>query len=360
MRFLVLRSLVLGCLSVFVSYGLSAQPRTEDSTVVGEWQVGVYEFPPFMMKNSDDEWEGVSVELWQDLVDSLDIVYQFQEIRQGQATDLITNGSLDAILLLPVSSEAPVQFSHIYHTSMLGIATAQTQSLSSIVKGLFTMRFLRIVVMLSVLLLIVGTIMWFLERKTNEDNFGGERNPVQGIGSGFWWAGVTMTTIGYGDKAPVTFWGRAVALLWMLIAMAVTASLTAALVSVVGGGTAQSVKVPDGLRKKQVGAVADSPFGKYLKHQNVTFESYDSVEEGLKDVADQEINIFVHNTPTLRYWLNENTNLAVQVANAEVLPQRYAMAFPVRNDNATRLNIPLLKIINQPDWRDRINRHMPK
>ncbi|WP_367182700.1 ion channel [uncultured Christiangramia sp.] len=35
---------------------------------------------------------------------------------------------------------------------------------------------------------------------------------IEDIGSGFWWAGVTMITIVYGDKAPVTFWGRAIAL----------------------------------------------------------------------------------------------------------------------------------------------------
>ncbi|WKN40513.1 ion channel [Tunicatimonas pelagia] len=348
-------------LLILLSLQLSAQPTPADSTVVENWQVGLYEFPPYMMKNDDGEWKGISVELWQDLADSVGIAYQFQEVSQGEIKDQLESGRLNATLLLPVQAGLPsVTFSHIYHITFLGVATVQTQSLFSIAQGLFTMRFLRIVITLSILLLIVGTIVWLIERKSNDDSFGGERSIAQGIGSGFWWAGVTMTTIGYGDKAPVTFWGRAVALLWMLIAMAVTASLTAALVSAVGGGTAEAIEAPNGLRKKEVGTVADSPFGGYLDEENIKYEEFSSVEEGLKAVGQQELKIFAHSTATMRYWVNETSNITVQVKNTETLPQRYAIAYATNNRTTTCLDSTLIKIINQPNWQQRINRYMPK
>jgi ABC-type amino acid transport substrate-binding protein len=348
-------------LFLFFTNILSAQPTPADSTVVDEMKVGIYEFPPYMIKADNGKWKGISVELWQDLADSVGILYQFTEINENQALGQLESGALNAVLLLPVQTpSSQVQFSHIYHTDMLGVASSQKQSVGSIAKGLFTMRFLQIVITLSILLLVVGTAIWLIERRSNDDSFGGERSPAQGIGSGFWWAGVTMTTIGYGDKAPVTFWGRAVALLWMLVAMAVTASLTAALVDVVGGGTAEVVEIPNGLRKKDVGAVADSPFGQYLEQENVKFQPYESVEEGLKAVSQQELSMLVHSTSSMRYWVNENSNITVGINNTEVLPQRYAIAFSANSSIIQPLNISLIKIINQPNWMQRINRYMPK
>ena len=39
--------------------------------------------------------------------------------------------------------------------------------------------------------------------------------------SAFWWAAVTMTTVGYGDKTPVTTGGRIVGLVWMFTSVIV-------------------------------------------------------------------------------------------------------------------------------------------
>ncbi|WP_320044731.1 ion channel [uncultured Desulfobacter sp.] len=73
--------------------------------------------------------------------------------------------------------------------------------------------FLEVIFTLFMLLLLVGFLIWFFEKDKNREQFGG--SPFSGIGSGFWWSAVTMTTVGYGDKAPRTVAGRFVGLIWM-------------------------------------------------------------------------------------------------------------------------------------------------
>ena len=68
-----------------------------------------------------------------------------------------------------------------------------------------------------------GMLMTVLDRK----EFGN-------IGVGLWWAIQTVTTVGYGDVAPTTPWGRVLAGIVMLTGIGfltvVTAAITAALV----------------------------------------------------------------------------------------------------------------------------------
>lgn len=50
---------------------------------------------------------------------------------------------------------------------------------------------------------------------------------IPGFGDALWWAATTVTTVGYGDKFPVTPEGRAVAVFLMIIGIALFGMLTA-------------------------------------------------------------------------------------------------------------------------------------
>lgn len=54
---------------------------------------------------------------------------------------------------------------------------------------------------------------------------------VQTLGDAFWWAIVTVTTVGYGDVAPKTGEGRMIAVVLMLVGISVVSVFTATLAS---------------------------------------------------------------------------------------------------------------------------------
>ncbi|XP_066912699.1 uncharacterized protein [Clytia hemisphaerica] len=80
------------------------------------------------------------------------------------------------------------------------------------------------------LTLLAGTIIWIMENMTNSKEFP-KRFP-HGIFDGFWWAFISMTTVGYGDKSPLTFLGRTFAVFWIVIGITITSLYVATLTSV--------------------------------------------------------------------------------------------------------------------------------
>lgn len=54
---------------------------------------------------------------------------------------------------------------------------------------------------------------------------------IHNFGQGMWWAIVTVTTVGYGDKYPVTGFGQGVAVFLMLLGIGLIGVLTATIAS---------------------------------------------------------------------------------------------------------------------------------
>lgn len=199
-----------------------------------------------------------------------------------------------------------------------------------------------------------------MERGSNEDHFGGKRSLAKGIGSGFWWVGVTMTTIGYGDKALVTFLGRALALLWMLIAMAVTAVLTASLISVVIGSSGNKrIDAPGDLREMKLAAIEGSAAMEYLDRERIPYRSFSGLSEALKSVAKEEQEAVIHTVPSLRYEINNDPDLSLRVQSLKLDPHYYAFAAGVNSPLRKKVNLGILKILNTALWQQELDRYIP-
>ena len=67
------------------------------------------------------------------------------------------------------------------------------------------------------LALLSGFIAWILDTWTNEEEF--PRPFLVGLFEGFWWSFISMTTVGYGDKAPKSRVARLFSVVWILLGL---------------------------------------------------------------------------------------------------------------------------------------------
>src|SRR5262249_17240787 len=144
-----------------------------------------------------------------------------------------------------------------------------------------------------VVLLFFGALMWLAERRRNESQFGGSL--AQGLGNGFWWSAVTMTTVGYGDKSPVTFAGRFVALLWMFGGVFAISMFTASISSALTVNQLESgIRGPADLPKVRVGTVEPSGGARYLKNRHIDYKGYKDAAEALAALEKKEVDCVVY------------------------------------------------------------------
>ncbi|GGL76724.1 ion channel [Wenxinia marina] len=313
-------------------------------------RVGVIEAPPFAMASRDGAWMGMAVDMWRVIAEGEGWPYELVPLDPAALDAALADGGVD--LALPVQAtparEAAFDLSLPLYTATLGLATPRQDRLLSVLEGFLSWQFLRLVLGLSILLLIVGAVIWALERRRNDEQFA--KGPLRGLGDGFWWAGVTLTTIGYGDKAPITLLGRAVAMLWMLTGLAVSAALTAAVVTM--AGLQREADVPEDLRDRTVAVVDGSSTATFLQNEGIETRAHATLAEALEAAEAGRADVAAGTAPLVRHALDETGGLTLSVRTTSLDPQMISIALPEGSGLAEPVNGAILRLFaSEIGWR---------
>jgi polar amino acid transport system substrate-binding protein len=325
--------------------------------------VGAVVSPPVFMKTVDNHWEGLGAELWQAVAQRMGVSFEFREFSSIESLlDALEKQEIDAIPAIAVQDrfESVMDYSQSYLKSGLSIAVPAEgvdYRWFKVFESIFSPHILKAIALLFLMSLIFGVIVWLFERQENSEMFGD--GYVKGIGHGIWWAMVTMTTVGYGDKAPKTMGGRTFALIWMIFSVVFIASFTANITTELTISELKGkVRGFNDLYKARVGSVAGSEGLNFLIKKGVAVIPFKSTQEGLQAVADRKVDAFVQDEKVLGYNIKREFPGRVQVVGGTF--DEYFVSIALQQNSPFRkpINKALLTLMKTESWNEILNRYI--
>lgn len=336
-------------------------PATSNDAIPTTLRVATRQVPPFAMLNEAGQWEGISIELLREVKADLqneadhEIAIEFYDLGLEEMLDAVERDEVDlaaAALTVNYDRERRMDFSHPFHSSGLGIAVGAEQrgsGWSGIAKAIFSTTFLRILAALFAAMFVSAVAIYLFERKHNREQF--DQGWVRGVASGLWWAAVTLTTVGYGDKVPRSLPGRLIGLLWMFGGLFIVASFTAAVTSALTVTKLSGhVSGPTDLSRVRVATVEDSTSVDYLRARHIMFQRLPNVAAALDRLQAGQCDAVVYDAPILRYTTLQNYAEDVYVLPVSFERQNYAFALPSGSPLRERINQILLRRVMSSSW----------
>ena len=332
-----------------VSAGLAA---AQDAPL----RVAVYDAPPYGHLEPDGSIDGVSVDLWRRAAEVLRRDYrlipvsQMETILEGLERNEY-DAALGAITITPARL-ARVDFSYPAHRSGVAVAVRQdTGPMAALASyGAVVAQLGPLIALTFALLIVMGVAMWLAERPMRPRN---HESAVDTLHDGVYWAVVTMTTVGYGDKTPKTAAGRVIAILWMLASVALISILSTSIVSrmtaerMVGG-----LRVTEAdLAGKRIGAVAHSSGAEYLDERHLRYAPFDDLTAALTALDRRQVDAVVNSVGALEYLIAARFKDTIKGPEGVLEPAYMAIALPQGSALKKPLDEALVGITASQEWR---------
>ena len=312
-------------------------------------RVGVKISKPFIFEEKDG-LHGFSIDLWEKIAEKRGWTYEykFYETMPDLLAATLQNEIDLANTSLSITSEREnyLDFSHPTFSSGLQILVyddASSSPLWAMINLFTTPTMLQALGISALFFVIVSHMIWFLERKS-DSTF--ERAYGRGLWESFWWAFVTSTTVGYGDKVPQSVLGRILAMIWMLIGIILISYLTATITTTL---TLQelrgTIKGPEDLPGKLVGTLIGTTSSDYLRDKGIRFREYETLEEATEELLEDRVDAIVYDSPILRYLaVSPEGQGRVHVVGSVFQSENYGIAFPANSPYREEVNNSLLEL----------------
>ena len=315
-------------------------------------RVGIAGEPPAVMKSQSGQVSGMSVEYWQELAQALELDHEliyYSSIEESLAA--LAAGKLDLALgSISITSERIAKFDFtqsVVREPLTLLLPSSPPTLWSTIKPFLGWAFLSSLGGIFLCLFIVGNLLWFAERHHNSEQF--PHSYVKGVKEGMWCALATFTTVGYGDRFPVTTLGRYIVGIWMILSLVVVTSLTAGIATTLAiafsNQPSEQFNHPRDLKGARVSTVGKgSAQASWAKFYQARVSETEHLSEAIKLLANGQVDGLVGSRGGLEYYLHQNPQAPYQLANFNFGSQTYGIALPLNSPLTRQLNERLLQL----------------
>lgn len=335
-------------------------------------RVGLSGSPPFVMAQSDDlsdlalkslnsgdvslsnrNFEGISIQIWEEVAERLDQPFQYVQLPNTDANvNAVADGAVDLavgpISITPDRLAIPkIDFTQPYFHGYQGVMLPmKAPGIWARFKPFFGWAALSSLGGLLVLLFLVGNLMWLAERRRNVEHF--PRDYLHGVGNGMWFALVTLTTVGYGDRSPTTRTGRVIAGVWMVMSLLALSSITAGLASAftvsLSNLEPSAIRDRADLRGKTVAVVSGTTSNTWAKLYGARAIDTTNLESSIELLEKNKVDAILFDAAPLRYYLQQNPQAPVKMAPFTLASQTYGFVLPTNSDLRTPIDVVLLEM----------------
>ena len=321
-------------------------------------KIAVKEFPPFVFKDV----RGFCIDMAESICarNGLKPEFVYYDTVQDVLTAVET-GECDinfSGITITAAREKRVDFSHPFFDS--GLILAVKNNPDSRIPDL-VLKILKVIgyslLIFLIGLTIVAHAIWFFEKNDN-DSKSFPTSYKRGIVDAYWWAVVTMTTVGYGDKTPKKIVGRIIASIWMIIGIiwfaAFTATLTSSMtVNQIGHG---GIKSLNDLNNKTVSVIKGTTSENYMQYYDVTIMLSDTFDDLIRALKTEHVDAIVYDAPALMYAAKKDPS--IKVVGEMFDEQRYGVVFPQGQQNPYKeiFNFAILEIQGSGEYRKIYNK----
>jgi len=321
--------------------------------------VGIYHNPPFVIQTEDNDFEGLSIELWENIAQSAGLTYRYELysdfigiLKRLEYQDIdITINPMD------VNDMRVKKFdmTQPYFISSIGVAIPylNRSPFAVFISNIFSLAFLEIILLLILIIFVFGFFLWLIERRHNKFQF---RPGLLGLFDGIWWSAVTMTTVGYGDKAPKSNIGKGIAIIWMFTAVIIISSFTAGIASTLTiTGLQTDIKNSEDIRLVENISVVGATNGEsYLVQENIPVsKTYASPILALRALAKKENDVLLYDRTILQYYINRlSLDEKVKLLPFTLKENYQSFMLPKNHPAFDLINVGLMKEIQKERWED--------
>ncbi|MCA0133112.1 transporter substrate-binding domain-containing protein [Winogradskyella alexanderae] len=340
-------------LSLLVLNSLQVFAQTDTLTV------GIYQNPPFVIKSEGNNFEGLSIELWENIAKSSKLNFKY-ELHSDFISILkkLEYKEIDITINPMDVNDLRVEkfdMTQPYSISSIGVAIPylNRSTFSVFVSNIFSIEFFEIILLLIFIIFVFGFFLWLVERKHNKFQF---RPGLLGLFDGLWWSAVTMTTVGYGDKAPKTNQGKAIAIVWMFTAVIIISSFTAGIASTLTiSGLQTDIHNAEDIRLvEKISTVGASNGEVYLNQEGISInQTYASPILALRAIAKKDNDVLLYDKSVLQYYINRlSLNEKVKLLPFTLKENYQSFMLPKNHKYFDKINVGLMKEIQKDHWID--------